>query len=383
MPSPTARIRSRRLRACLLACVLACPAPALAAGAPDTDTPGTHMPVTPQKMGAGAVSSGVQLPPAPPATGTEALPVPAWGGPLPYPVVIADRRNNRLIEVTPDKRIVWEFASPDLSIYRGNDDVFFSHDGNRLMVNEEDNYDIHTIDYASRTLIWSHGEPDTKGRGPDQFDFPDDAHLLPDGSVVTTDIRNCRIMFFDVQKVELIEQWGKPGDCRHDPPRAFALPNGVTPLEGGDLLITEIPGSWITRLTRQGGVVWALPAPHVAYPSDAYPTRDGQVIVADYVKPGGVVIFDPHSGKATWEYRPQNGEAMLDHPSLAIELPNRNVLLNDDHRQRVVVIDRQTGQIVWQYGVTDQPGHAPGMLFNPDGLDVDFFHDWQSVPPAG
>ena len=62
---------------------------------------------------------------------------------MPYPIVIADRRNNRLIEIAPDKRIVWEFPSPNLKIYRGNDDVFFSPDGRKLMVNEEDNYDIH------------------------------------------------------------------------------------------------------------------------------------------------------------------------------------------------------------------------------------------------
>jgi hypothetical protein len=43
--------------------------------------------------------------------------------------VIADRRNNRLIEVATNKQIVWEFSSPNLKVYRGNDDVFFSPDG--------------------------------------------------------------------------------------------------------------------------------------------------------------------------------------------------------------------------------------------------------------
>ncbi len=62
--------------------------------------------------GAGIVSSGVRLPPAPPATGTELKPVASRGKPLPYPVIIADRRNNRLIEIAPNKQIVWEFPSP-------------------------------------------------------------------------------------------------------------------------------------------------------------------------------------------------------------------------------------------------------------------------------
>ena len=128
--------------------------------------------VTPEMIGAGAVSSGVTLPPIPPVTGTREKPVPSWGTPLPYPIVIADRRNNRLIEIAPDKRIVWEFPSPNLKIYRGNDDVFFSRDGTQLVVNEEDNYDIHIIDYNTRQLTWTVGASDTKGSKPGLLQLP-------------------------------------------------------------------------------------------------------------------------------------------------------------------------------------------------------------------
>lgn len=344
--------------------------------AADADRP---VQVTAAMRGAGQVSSGVTLPAVPPATGTRAHPVPAWDGPLPYPIIIADRRNNRLIEVAPDKRIVWELPSPDLSFYRGNDDVFFSADGNRLMVNEEDNYDIHIVDYAERAIAWTWGLPDHTGRAPDRFNFPDDAHLLPDGTVVTADIRNCRILFIDPEANRVTGQWGRPGTCRHDPPRALNLPNGVTPLDNGHFLLTEIPDAWITEITRAGRVVWSRHAPDSTYPSDAYPTRDGQVIVADYARPGKVVIFDPKTGRPSWEYFVKSGEGMLDHPSLALELPNGNVILNDDLRNRVLVIDRRTKQIVWQYGVTDQAGHAPGYLFYPDGMDIDVFHDWRAA----
>ena len=69
--------------------------------------------VTAEMRGAGMVSSGVVLPPPPPATGTRARPVPSWVKPLPFPIVIADRRNNRLIEVAPDKRIIWQYGHTD------------------------------------------------------------------------------------------------------------------------------------------------------------------------------------------------------------------------------------------------------------------------------
>jgi len=364
-------------------CAVALLCGALVANADPTkkekDAVGHPVKVTAEMMGAGAVSSGVKLPDIPPVTGSRENPVPSWGKPLPYPIIIADRRNNRLIEVAPNKQIVWEFPSPSLKAYRGNDDVFFSPDGKKLMVNEEDNYDIHIIDYETRQLEWSYGVPDTRGSGPAMFDYPDDAHLLADGTILTADIRNCRILFIDSKKAEVIQQWGQPGQCRHDPPRFLDLPNGSTPLDNGDIMITEIRGSWISRVARDGTLVWTAKAPHVSYPSDAYPTKDGKVIVADFAKPGRVVIFDPHTKKVSWEYFVRSGEGMLNHPSLALELPNGDVILNDDHRNRVLVIDRQTKAIIWQYGVTDKAGHKQNYLFYPDGLDIDVFRDWKAA----
>ena len=361
---------------CLLAALVGLPSMAANPKAPIAE--GRPVTVTAEMVGAGIVSSGVALPPSPAVSGTREHPVASWGKPLPYPIVIADRRNNRLIEIAPDKSVIWEFPSPNLKIYRGNDDVFFSPDGRQLVVNEEDNYDIHIVDYQKRQLTWTYGASDTKGSAPGYLNYPDDAHLMADGNIVTADIRNCRILFIAPATSKTIDQWGKAGTCKHDPPRTLAYPNGSTPLDNGDILVTEIAGARISRITRAGKVVWSTRAPGVRYPSDAFPTRDGQIIDADFSKPGKVVILDPKTGKATCEYSFTSGEAMLDHPSLALELPTGDVLLNDDARHRVLVIDRATKKILWQYGVTDTPGHAPGYLFFPDGMDIDLFRDWKT-----
>ncbi|HYM65745.1 MAG TPA: hypothetical protein VEW68_00485, partial [Patescibacteria group bacterium] len=70
-----------------------------------------------------------------------------------------------------------------------------------------------------------------------------------------------------------------------------------------------------------------------------------------------------------WRYRP-TGAATLNHPSLAIGLPNGDVMLNDDYNDRVIVVDPRTNEVVWQYGITGQSGSAPGELANPDGVDL-------------
>ena len=46
---------------------------------------------------------------------------------------------------------------------------------------------------------------------------------------------------------------------------------------------------------------------------------------------------------------------------------------------RVIVVDRQTKQIIWQYGVKGTKGHAPGYLNYPDGVDIDVFRDWKAA----
>jgi len=343
-------------------------------------------------VAAAAAAAEPALPTPPPITASPKAPPPSWGKPLPYPVVIADRRNNRLLEISPDKRVLWQFGSPDLKIYHDNDDVYFSPDGRLLAISEEDNQDIHLIDYERRELVWSYGIPDVAGSGPGYLNFPDDTHVLADGTILVSDIRNCRILFLDRATSTIKTQWGglsrkdgnwsKDPSCRHDPPRMFGLPNGAVELEGGDILTTEINGAWISRLTRDGRVVWAMKAFGLHYPSDAMPTHDGQVIVADYSKPGRVIVFDPERRKVTWDYFFKDGEAMLNHPSLAMELPDGDVILNDDYRHRVIVIDRQTKKIIWQYGVTDHKGSGPGELNNPDGIDIDLFRDWRGSNAA-
>jgi hypothetical protein len=55
---------------------------------------------------------------------------------------------------------------------------------------------------------------------------------------------------------------------------------------------------------------------------------------------------------------------------LAERLPNGLIMVNDDYRDRVVVIDPVTNSIVWQYGLTDTPGTLPGLLSIPDGFDL-------------
>ncbi len=80
--------------------------------------------------------------------------------PLPGTLLIADNGNNRIIEMSADKRIIWEFPGTleDSQKFGAPDDAFFTPGGKTVISNMERHYQIVEIDYATRKIIWSFGE---------------------------------------------------------------------------------------------------------------------------------------------------------------------------------------------------------------------------------
>ena len=117
--------------------------------------------------------------------------------------------------------------------------------------------------------------------------------------------------------------------------------------------------------------MWSTRFPSIAYPSDPQQLGPDLYLMTDY-NPGGEgrVVEFTRQGRIVWRYDALAGDAALKMPSLAERLPNGLIMLNDDYRDRVVVIDPSTNWIVWQFGLTDLPGTVPGRLSIPDGFDL-------------
>ena len=107
------------------------------------------------------------------------------------------------VRVVRTGAVVFSVASPSGVAL---DEPAFSPDGRLLAVSEEDNYDIHIVDYEKRELTWTYGTPEKGGSGPGQFNYPDDAHLLEDGTFLTADIRNCRVVIIDPATQKIVTQ---------------------------------------------------------------------------------------------------------------------------------------------------------------------------------
>lgn len=306
-----------------------------------------------------------------PVLGRLGLPPLHGSSPLDGYLMIADRDNNRIIIVSPSKQIVWRFPTPGALApgqqFAGPDDAFLSADRRSIVTNEEFSDAIAVLSLTRHPrIVWQYGHQDVQGSSPGYLAHPDDAYLLANGEIQVADIINCRVLWLNRAK-RIVRSIGSAGDCAHDPPRALLEPNGDTPLPDGGVLVTEI-GGWIDRFTATGKLIWSIKAP-TDYPSDAQLLPDGNVLVAGFDSPGRIDILAPQ-GRIIWTYGPPSGPEALDEPSIAVQLPNGMIAATDDWHHRVVVINRATNRIVWQYGHDGVLGSAAGYLDKPDGLDL-------------
>jgi outer membrane protein assembly factor BamB len=291
---------------------------------------------------------------------------------LPGPLLIADRDNNRLIEVSPTGQLLWEFPrSGDLGpgqTFKVPDDAFFSPNGQQVIATQEDDYVISLIGMASHRIVYRYGHPGVPGSSANYLYNPDDALLTHNGRIVLADIKNCRLLVILPPAHQIARQLGETGVCIHQPPISYGSPNGWFPLSDGNTVVTEINGDWIDILSPSGHVLSSTNAPDFSYPSDTNEVRPGVLLSVDYSNPGAIETFTP-TGRLLWRYAPPGSQA-LNQPSLALPLPNGDILANDDLNDRVIVVDPHTDRIVWQYGHTYVPGRRPGYLAKPDGVDL-------------
>jgi hypothetical protein len=362
------RIRLRRLAAIALLPALAAAGFGVAQVA-DTDAdspPAADPPATANPPAQPAPKPAVQ-PPAHPKTRSGSNP-----SVLPGKVLVADKANNRLLEIDPFGRVVWRFPRPgDLApgqTFQVPDDAFYTPNGRSIVATQEDDFAISVVDVAHHRISYRYGVPGVPGSSADHLYNPDDAMMLPGGQILTADIKNCRLLVLQPPSHSPVRQIGSTAGCIHDPPRDFGSPNGAFPASNGNTIVTEITGDWVDLLSPSGQLLHAVHAPGFTYPSDTNQLRPGVFLSVDYTSPGAIETFNT-KGRLLWRFAPKGVNA-LDHPSLAIPLPNGDILANDDYNDRVIVVDPQTNRIVWQYGHTGQPGTKPGFLNIPDGVDL-------------
>src|SRR5262245_13555617 len=139
---------------------------------------------------------------------------PVEPGPVPGYVLIADRNANKLLIVSPSKRIVWQFPRPG-DVRAGQsffdpDDAFFAPGFRRIVTNEEFNDSVAQIDIRRHRIVWTYGRAGVAGSAAGELSNPDDAYGWPNGTITVADIKNCRVLRLDRAK-RIVAEVGSAG----------------------------------------------------------------------------------------------------------------------------------------------------------------------------
>ena len=152
-------------------------------------------------------------------------------------MLIADRDNNRLLEVSPTGQILWRFPEPgDLA--------------------------------AGQSFL-----------------LPDDAMLTPGGAILAADIKNCRLIVIRPPVHHLTQQLGQTGNCTYELGVSYGSPNGAFPMSDGDMLANDDRNDRVIVIDpHTNRIVWQYGHTHQPGPQPGYLSN-----------PDGVDLAPPYS----------------------------------------------------------------------------------------
>jgi len=253
-------------------------------------------------------------------------------------ILIADRANNRVIEVDPQQHIVWQFG--DGSTMPGASSIVAPSDAERIggltlicgtgapagaepgcPLGCPDNRVI-AVD-ATGTIVWQYGQAGVFGSGSNELNQPVCAILLHGNDVLITDQGNQRVILVDWNG-NLLWQYGMSG----------------------------MPGSGPNQLNN---------------PASAHRLRNGHILIADTGN-NRVIEVAPQAdrlggaGQIVWEYGHDSKTGCpLNGPCFASRLHGGNTLIADTGNNRVVEVT-SAGQMIWLYSTKTRPGSVANPL---------------------
>ena len=164
----------------------------------------------------------------------------------------------------------------------------------------------------------------------------------------------------------------------------------------GNILIADQFNNRVIEVDPHGNIVWQFGlGPTDFSPASIIGTNDAQrvgtlTLMAGTGTPGGqpeapsctnpngcpdnrVLLVDRH-GNILWQYGQfgvaGSGPDQLNTPVQNTWLPNAHVLITDQTNERIIEVDVETKDIVWQYGTTGVSGNGPNQLNNPNCAEL-------------
>lgn len=242
---------------------------------------------------------------------------------------------SEILEVSPEKEIVWRYAGTDDKPLRFAHSAKRLETGNTLIADTTNDRVIEVT--PTGEIVWN---TDDWGGGSGVLDdgshlcYPNKAKLLPDGTILISDRNNDRAL---VVRRNGQVVWQYAGKVQH--------PHNPTLLANGHLLICDSDGQYIREVDRTGEIVWSYgdgTTDMLFWPRDADRLVGGNTLITDS-KHHRIIEVNPE-GKIVWDYSVDYWANFYD----ADRLANGNTLIAGQQHQEVIEVT-PAGEIAWYF----------------------------------
>jgi hypothetical protein len=298
-------------------------------------------------------------------------------------ILISDQFNNRVIEVTHQGQIVWQFGIGPNDLTANS--ILGVNDAQRvgrftLMAGTgippgvdsavpngaADNRVILVSPHGE--IVWQYGTFGVTGSGDNQLNTPVQNTFLPNHHVLITDQGNQRIIEVTHDK-KIVWQYGTTGVAGNGP-NQLNNPNSAELLANGHILIADENNNRAIEVTHSKKIAATFTAGGTVS-GVAFASRlpNGHTLLTDSNN-SRIVEVSPHD-KVVWQYftNTQSGSNPSPLPTRAIRLKSGHTILSDQFNDRVIVVDRD-GNILRQFGNLNVPGF--GLDNTMEGLNAPY-----------
>jgi len=269
-------------------------------------------------------------------------------------ILITDTTNDRLLEVTRDKKIVmnsddWGGGTGKLSdgshLHYPNE-AFELKDG-IFLVTDRNNDRCIQIDRGGR-VIWSFDQ---------ELHHPHNANPLPNGNILVSDSDGNRVLEI-TRKKEIIWSYGDGST------ETLWWPRSAIRLENGNTVVTDSKNHRILEVSPEGKVVWTFQTEHVDKFYITRATREGTFLIACTDGHHQVIEVD-RAGHIVWLFRNYRRPV-----SLYARLMNgffKEVGADGipDHWVLATRLSEGGGKVIWDKN--NKPRPCPGLEFDRPG----------------
>ena len=239
---------------------------------------------------------------------------------------------SEIVEVDPVGNIVWNYA----------EGLKFAHSGRRLrngntLIADTTNNRLIEVTADKKIVMNSDDWGGGKGRLSDgsHLHYPNEAFELEDGAFLVTDRNNDRCIRVDRNGRVL---WAFEEALHH--------PHNANPLSNGNILMADSDGNRIVEINPSKKIVWSYgdgSSETLWWPRGAIRLKNGNTVITDS-KNHRIIEVDPH-GRMVWKFQTEHVDKFY-----MTQMAKEGTFLiscTDGHHQ-VIEVDR-AGNIVWLF----------------------------------